>query len=76
MNKHIIFSGHLDGKLPSLEEIGDSQENGLACPFPNLDTGGTRSNDSKQIFQVSPVYNPNHPNIIRFYKKWGYDVKY
>ena len=51
------------------------QENGFNPLNSNLDTGGVVSkfNYSETSFHKAPSvsYNPNHPQIIKFIKKWG-----
>ena len=55
------------------------QENGLIHPFTSLDTGGAVSKNntlSNFTFHDAPSvphinYNPNHPQIQKFFNKYG-----
>jgi len=59
-----------------LDKLIESQDNRLNTNLANLDTGEESciNHANTAIFQTSPVnYNPFHPNIVKFFNKWGYD---
>ena len=103
MSKRFFGTGHLANRLPTLEEIGDSQEisrvrnvltNEVYSRKTHLDKQGKndvilplekhqepRRTAGAENYQrdmsvssdthLADIYNPNHPNIIRFKQKWG-----
>jgi len=67
-HKTIFGTSHLSGRRPTLDD-----------EFNTLGEMHSEINTHYALFTLQENYNPflnynpNHPNIIRFFTKWGYE---